>query len=258
MTTRTKSATADVHAVENDSPHGSFEAIISTPSLDRDGDRLTPDGWKTPLPDHIPISVNHAMTADSIIGSGRPFIDTAGNLRVRGTFASTELGQTVRSLVNDGHLRTLSVEFLEQRGAKSAGPSRRELVGASLVYLPSNRDARVLSSKAAQAAEQFAGSSPDGSTADSDSGEVPVNSLDPDQLGQFVDAVDALQSTSDDDLPEVLEAVTAQLAAICQQVAPDDDQAPPDDSGATNGANATKAAAVRARIRAMVLALDDE
>lgn len=246
MSATVTKATAQIHAAEDDSPHGSFEAIISTPALDRDGDRLAPDGWKTPLPEHIPVSVDHKMTADSIVGSGRPYLDRDGSLRIRGTFASTDLGQTVRSLVNSGHLRTLSVEFLEQRGAKSAAP-QRELVGCSLVYLPSNREATVLSSKAAQAVEDFAAGS--GSDEDEEPTE-PVNSLDPTELSDFVNAVAELPATADEDLPDLLADLTTALADLAAPflAGPEADPADPSTEG--------KSASVSAKVKAMLAALE--
>lgn len=221
---------------DDDGENGSFDIVLSAQSTDRDGDTLTSSGWKQPLPDHIPIGVDHGMSVPTIVGSGRPFVDPQGNLRVRGTFASGDLAQSVRALVNEGHLRTVSVEYLEDRSGTKSGAPQRELVGGAFVYLPSNRDAKVLSSKSPTTA--------------------PANSIDPDQLAQFVEAVDALPATTDDDLPAALNDIARMLAVISGRLAnanAADETA--DDSGDDDGANALKSAAVTARVKAMLAAL---
>jgi hypothetical protein len=73
---------------------------------------LRPEQWKQPLPDRIQFNTDHSPGVGDIVGSGTPWIDEAGNLRVRGKYASIELGQHIRSLVNEGHLTAVSVEFL--------------------------------------------------------------------------------------------------------------------------------------------------
>ena len=68
-----------------------------------------------------------------------------GNLRVKGTFASTPEAQHIRSLVAEGHLRSVSVEFLRRKSA--GGRLVNELVGGAFVNVPSNPEAVVLSAK---------------------------------------------------------------------------------------------------------------
>lgn len=135
-----------------ESPNGSFELILSTPELDRDGDILAQTGWKTPLPDHIVMDIDHGMSVATTAGSGEPFFDSDGNIRVKGTYASTDTGQTTRTLVNEGHIRTASVSFMTDKSVKDGAPSR-ELLNGAFVAVPSNRSAVVLSSKAFQAIE---------------------------------------------------------------------------------------------------------
>jgi hypothetical protein len=65
---------------------------------------------------------------------------------VRGKFATSDLGQHIRGLVNEGHLMHVSVEFLRTKDAD--GNPLHELVGGSFVTVPSNPNARVLASKA--------------------------------------------------------------------------------------------------------------
>lgn len=133
-----------------DTPHGGFTAVLSTPSLDRDGDRLMQDEWVTPLPERLPLDVDHGMTVADTIGSFRPYFDEAGRLMMEATFASTPKAQEVRTLVKEGHIASVSVAFLNDKTKKDGEP-RRELLNAGVVAIPSNRDAMILASKAAGA-----------------------------------------------------------------------------------------------------------
>ena len=142
-------ATGTVEPVEDStSRHGEFDVILSTSALDRDGDELYADEWKTPLPDKITFDSDHGMSVATCVGSGKPFINDAGQLQVRGTFASTPHGQAVRTLVNEGHIDRVSVAFIEHNTKKDAKP-QRELLNGAFVAVPANPEARVLASKAA-------------------------------------------------------------------------------------------------------------
>lgn len=139
---------ADVRPVESDHPHGEFDVILSTRALDRDGDELLPNEWKTPLPEHITFDSDHGMSVETCVGSGHPFINDDGQLQVRGTFASTPHAQNVRTLVNEGHIRSVSVSFMTRKGTKGA-KVERELLNGAFVAVPANPEALVLSSKGA-------------------------------------------------------------------------------------------------------------
>lgn len=128
--------------------YGEFDVILSTADRDRDGDELRADEWKQPLPDHITFDSDHGMSVSSTVGSGQPFLNGAGQLQVRGTYASTEHAQNVRTLVNEGHIRTVSVAFATNKGNKNARPER-ELLNGAFVAVPANPNALVVSSKAA-------------------------------------------------------------------------------------------------------------
>lgn len=132
---------------------GSFEVILSAQTKDRDGDTLLKDGWKQPLPDHITFDSDHGMTVEKTVGSGVPRIDEAtGNLIVSGTYSSLPRAQEVRTLVNEGHIRTTSVAFMSEKSQKDgATVSVRELLNGAFVAIPSNREALVLSSKGLKA-----------------------------------------------------------------------------------------------------------
>lgn len=132
---------------------GSFEVILSAPTKDRDGDTLLPDEWKQPLPDHITFDSDHGMTVATTVGSGAPRIDEeTGNLIVAGTYSSLPRAQEVRTLVNEGHIRTTSVAFMSEKTEKDGkSVAQRELLNGAFVAIPSNREALVLASKGAKA-----------------------------------------------------------------------------------------------------------
>lgn len=153
MTLQFKTVTATVKAVKDESPHGTFDVILSAQTKDRDGDVLKSDGWKTPLPDHIPFDIDHGMSVEKTVGSGKPFINENGDLQVRGTFASTPLGQQTRTLINEGHIKTTSVAFMNEKVPQKDGTSTviRELLNGAFVAIPSNREALILSAKGLKA-----------------------------------------------------------------------------------------------------------
>lgn len=142
-------ATGQVTPVEDGkSKHGEFDVILSTSSLDRDGDELHPDEWKTPLPERITFDSDHGMSVATCVGSGKPFINDNGQLQVRGVFASTPHGQAVRTLVNEGHIDRVSVAFRNLPKTSKDSKPMRELLNGAFVAVPANDEARVLSSKA--------------------------------------------------------------------------------------------------------------
>lgn len=148
MNVVTKSVDAAVSAVESENPNGEFDVILSTEALDRDGEKLYIDEWKQPLPERITFDSDHGMSVATTVGSGVPTIED-GVLRVRGTFASTEHAQNVRTLVNEGHITKTSVAFRTMRD-KKANTVTRELLNGAFVAVPANEEAVVLSSKAAK------------------------------------------------------------------------------------------------------------
>ncbi len=144
-----KDATITPTGADEDFP-GTFEVILSAPTEDRDKETLLPEEWKQPLPDHITFDMDHGMSVATTVGSGAPTIDPAtGNLVVRGTYSSLPRAQEVRTLVNEGHIRTTSVAFMSDRSTKDGRQTvKRELLNGAFVAIPSNREALVMSSKA--------------------------------------------------------------------------------------------------------------
>lgn len=148
-----KAVLAEIKPGEDDdtSPNGSFHIILSAPTKDRDGEKLLPGEWKTPLPAHITMDRDHEMSVAGTVGSGVPALEDDGALHVRGTYSSLPMAQDVRTLVREGHIRTTSVAFLRTTtsDAKGVKTVRRELLNGAFVAIPANPDAVVLSSKTA-------------------------------------------------------------------------------------------------------------
>jgi hypothetical protein len=148
-----KALTAEVEPIASENPNGEFHVILSTTSLDRDGEQLEPGAFD-PLPDHITFDIDHGLSVRSVVGSGMPFYadDARTRLEVKGTYASTALGQETRTLVTEGHIRTTSVAMKATKTKSTSGETRipkAELYNGSFVAVPANAEALVLSSKAA-------------------------------------------------------------------------------------------------------------
>lgn len=144
---------ATVKAVElDDAPNGAFEAVISAPTLDRDGEVID-SGAFDPLPKSIPILADHEGMVRSLVARAEPFYD-GDVLKARGRYASHPFAQHVRSLVNEEILDTMSVGYMPPERKMVGGVPhvvKTELLEASFVVIPSNRDALVTTAKSMQA-----------------------------------------------------------------------------------------------------------
>ena len=156
----------DIKAADPDDEAGMFEAILSAPTLDRDGEIIDPKAFE-PLPDHITIDIDHGMSVGTTVGSGVPFYD-GDVLKFRGSFSSIPRAQEVRTLVTEGHVRKMSVAFMNAN--RETDPEderthirRAELLNAAIVPIPSNREASILAAKAlaARLIDERAASIPD-------------------------------------------------------------------------------------------------
>lgn len=148
-----KSFTVDMKAV-NDS--GEFEAILSMPTLDRDMEVIDARAFE-PLPDYIPIDIDHGMSVTSTVGSGTPYYE-GDVLKFKGSFASTPLGQEVRTLVVEGHVRKMSVAYMGSQYEPDENDGflhlrKAELLNAAIVAIPSNRQADILAAKSVELTE---------------------------------------------------------------------------------------------------------
>jgi hypothetical protein len=149
-------AICEVKSLDGETGDGSgeFEAILSAATLDRDGEIIDAKAFE-PLPDRIPIDIDHGMTVDTTVGSGVPFYD-GDVLKIKGTFSSIPRAQELRTLVTEGHIAKMSVTFMgAQRDRKDGVPhvTKAELLNAAFVPIPSNREASVLVAKAFAARE---------------------------------------------------------------------------------------------------------
>src|ERR1700757_584736 len=142
---------ATVESVDDDEfgPDGGFRAVLSTPSLDRDGDRLHRSEWIEPLPKSLPLDVDHGMSVSDTIGSFRPYFE-GENLMMEARFSGLARAQEVRQLIREGHINSVSVAFMTDKSKRDNEP-RRELLNAGVVATPSNRDAVILAMKACSA-----------------------------------------------------------------------------------------------------------
>lgn len=227
-------ATISSTDTDGDSPNGNFEAILSTPDLDRDQDVLAQDDWKTPLPARIHIDLDHEMSVAGTVGSAEPFFDSDGNMRIKGTYASTPRAQEVRTLVNEGHISTMSVAFMTDMGAKDGSPSR-ELLNGAFVAVPSNRGALVLSSKAFEAFEaERKSQKDDGVDTSEDDDQNSEKSLEGLQTGlpTATSKAGARNSAADSKMVQAIHDAASILGAQCAS-----EPSPDVDDGSSEGAN---------------------
>ena len=268
---------------------GTFEVILSAPTKDRDGDTLLPDEWKQPLPDHITFDSDHGMSVATTVGSGVPRIDEGtGNLIVSGTYSSLPRAQEVRTLVNEGHIRTTSVAFMSEKTQKDGKTvAERELLNGAFVAIPSNREALVLASKGVKAGARNSKSDVEHIQAIHDHalalGAIPGKSFrkdaldpaepgdpevtaDPTDLALAVDAAidQALALLTDVDLTSLPEEVQRAIALVQTADAASDDLLDalgvpdPDEDDSTDPAVTSAAAPAKAAAPAETTAADDD
>lgn len=128
---------------------GSFEVILSTPEVDRDGESIV-KGAFDPLPEHISFDIDHGMSVATTVGSGAPRYD-GDLLKVSGTWSSIPEAQKVRTLVREGHVRSTSVAFMGAKYETRDGvPTivKGEILNGAFTPIPSNRGANVIGAKA--------------------------------------------------------------------------------------------------------------
>ncbi len=165
---------------------GSCEAILSTNSLDRDGQIVDAHAFD-PLPSRMTIDIDHGLSVRSVVGSGVPSYLPDGRLRVKFDFSSIPRAQEVRTLVKEGHLTSMSAAFMNPRIEIDPDDERphirqAELVNGSIVAIPSNRDALILDAKAASVTQDPPAPDPDTSV-DPD-GSSDVRQLGPELEGR--------------------------------------------------------------------------
>jgi HK97 family phage prohead protease len=160
---KTTFSIAEVKSAVSDSPNGEFEVIMSTDSIDRDGESIA-KGAFNPLPASVPVHAFHDFSRP--IGRVVPSYDEKGRLVGRGFFGSDPESQLMRQKVADGIIGHTSVGFMAaEREQKDGVPNitRAEILELSFVSVPSNRDAAVLMAKSyAEAVEKATAEAVDG------------------------------------------------------------------------------------------------
>lgn len=132
---------------------GGFVAVASTGAVDRDGEVLQP-GCFNPLPASVPCHSGHRFDPDQLIGRGVPRYE-GRVLMIDVQFASTPYAQELRTLVQEGVLRHMSVVFrVLKRELVDGIPTvtAAELLAVDLVTVPSNPEAEVLAVRAMSSA----------------------------------------------------------------------------------------------------------
>lgn len=130
---------------------GEFEAVLSVPVVDRDGE-IVDAGAFDPLPTEIPIHKFHDFSAP--VATAQPYYD-GDVLKARGTFDPDAESQAIRSKVGKS-IRYMSVGFMAASRTEVDGVphiTRAELLEASFVSVPSNREAAILAVKGHQPAD---------------------------------------------------------------------------------------------------------
>lgn len=132
--------------VDSGDPNGEFEAILSVPTVDRDGEVIDANAF-APLPDSIPIHAFHDFS--SPVAVANPYYE-GDVLMARGVFDPDAAAQTIRAKVGRS-IGFMSVGFMgTTRGDVDGVPhiTKAELLEASFVSVPSNRQAAILAVKA--------------------------------------------------------------------------------------------------------------
>lgn len=140
--------TADIKDATTDNGDGTYRIVLSVPTVDRDGEVIDAKAFE-PLPDWLNIDIDHGMSVLTTVGSGVPAYEGDALVLNDFRFASTALGQDVKTLVDEKHVRKMSVAFMAAQrevDEKDGKPHVRkaELLNAAVVAIPSNREADIL------------------------------------------------------------------------------------------------------------------
>jgi uncharacterized protein len=200
-----------VEKAEGDGPH--FRAIASAYGvLDRDRDVIVFGAFKdAELP--VPILVSHDRNRP--VGTITSMVETTQGLVVEGRFSDTDEGRDARELVRSGALPFLSVGIRFVPGTDTEDLDngvrvikRAELLEISVVPVPANPGAKVLTAKALD--------TPD-TTDTTDTDEIPV--------APEVTPVEAVASLTDAQITQLAAAVADELTARAEQVKADEQAA---------------------------------
>lgn len=224
---------AEVKAVKDakGAATGEWEAVLSVPTLDRDGEVIAKGAFE-PLPETIPIHAYHDF-ADPV-GRGEPFYE-GEELKARGGYASTSRAQEIRTLVEEGVIANMSVGFMAaEREEKDGIPTvtRAELLEASFVSVPSNREAAVLLAKSYE--ESKAGARNSGTDYErlqtihdlSVANGAECKGIHPDTTKSFEELPDLAEGEGDESAEEAAGEAAAEESAAAEPAAESAEEAP--------------------------------
>lgn len=197
-----------------------FEGWASTTQLDRQGDIVLPEAFAASLPAfraNGPIFWNHAEAHDPLampIGKTTDAEIREGGLYIKARWASHAEAQTVRQLVMDGIVGTLSIGYNEVHSVLRDGVNfvdELELMEVSVVPIPANTGAIIT---AAKTLEKFVPAGP-----------IQVT-VDGKNLMEFIDKrlyVGASKAAADDDV-----SVGAQILSMLADLKDEESDDPED------------------------------
>lgn len=142
-----KAAKALREAIEKSAPKkktfvgdGEFEVVATTEGVDRDGEVIKVSGWDFTNFQKSPVLLWGHDYGSLPIGAVTDIRVEGTSVIAKGVFARSEFAQEVRSLYDDGFVKTVSVGFIphERTGATI---TKAELLELSFVSVPSNPDA---------------------------------------------------------------------------------------------------------------------
>jgi HK97 family phage prohead protease len=163
----------EVKALDGSDPNGEFEAILSVPTVDRDGEVIDGRAFE-PLPAEIPIHKFHDFS--SPVATATPFYE-GDVLKARGTFDPDPESQAIRQKVGRS-IRYMSVGFMGATRSDEDGIphiTKGELLEASFVSVPSNREAAILAVKQAASVEDCAATEIPADTSPEDAAALAAN-----------------------------------------------------------------------------------
>lgn len=119
---------------------GEFEVVATTEGVDRDGEVIKVSGWDFTNFKKNPVLLWGHDYYSMPIGAVTEIKVEGTSVIAKGVFAKSERAQEVRSLYDDGFIKTVSVGFipLEKNGPMI---TKAELLELSFVSVPSNPDA---------------------------------------------------------------------------------------------------------------------
>lgn len=145
-----------VDATITGADRGSFTAVASTGSVDRDGEVIVPGAFN-PLPASIPVHMDHDMRAANVVARARPYY-RGTQLLIDAEFGSDPAAQEARRKVTEGLVDSVSIVFLasDKRDVKGVPTVfSGELLACDLVSVPANAEARVLTSRSLRSALSY-------------------------------------------------------------------------------------------------------